>query len=242
MEHIDAKHLTLLNTVLNRTEAFIDFFDRTETKMNAWRYEISQQASSQQMQLNDLKAELDRIENILLQTGIDPFRIAAEDAVPQNDAYLDSLKKTEEQLLRQIHGHRAELTRITQHAITQISHTTMQAAAVIEEKLSEHFPPSAPHITPLPQQGALKDIIQPADESIQQKTSASTGGEWRSVRLTLVTTLLTALIFGMYTSGEYPWEMHQQASSERGAGKVLLNAWPSLTQDEKMKILYRAPS
>ncbi len=242
MKHLDAEHLTLLNTLLSRTEEFIEFFDRAETKMNTWRHEITQQATCQQTQFTSLKAELDRMESILSETGLNNFRIAAEETVSQDGEYLDSLKNTEQQLLRQIHGHRAELTRITQHAITQISHTTTQAVSVIEEKLAEHFPAPAPHIMHFPTESAVEEIIQPVDEPMNQETAPLKYGEWRSVTLTLVTTLLTAIIFGMYTSDEYPWEMHQQATSERGAGKVLLNAWPSLTQDEKTKILYRAPS
>ena len=241
MKRLDTEHLTLLNTLLSRTEEFIEFFDRAETKMNTWRHEITQQATCQQTQFTSIKADLDRMESILSEAGLDSFRIAAEEAVSQDDEYLDSLKNTEQQLLRQIHGHRAELTRITQHAMTQISHTTTQAVSVIEEKLSEHFPSSAPHIMHFRAETPIDDLNQPVDEPMIQETPSSKYGEWRSVTLTLVTTLITAVMFGMYTSDEYPWEMHQQATSERGAGKVLLNAWPSLTQDEKTKILYRAP-
>jgi hypothetical protein len=49
------------------------------------------------------------------------------------------------------------------------------------------------------------------------------------------------IVFGLYTNNEYPWEMHQQALNERDAGKILLNAWPTLTYHEKNKILYHQP-
>lgn len=242
MKHQDAEHLTLLNTLFSQTQAFIERFERAETKMNAWRDEITQQATYQQTQLHNLRAELDRMESILSAADVDQFRIATEETASQDSEYLDSLKNTEQQLLRQIHGHRAELTRITQHAVTQINHTTTQAVSMIEEKLAVHFPTSTPSIMPLPAENLVEDDLQSADEPMTQKTPPAIFREWRSITITLVTTLLTALIFGMYTSAEYPWEMHQQARSERGAGKVLLNAWPLLTQDEKLKILSRAPS
>lgn len=240
MKHLDAEHLTLLNTVLSRTEEFIDFFDRAETKMTTWRHEIAQQAHFQQEKLQEFKGEIERVELMITQANADDFHIAAEDTTARDSAYLDSLKHTEQQLLRQIHGHRAELTRITQHAMTQISQTTAQAVSVIEEKLSIHLSSSVPNMMPFSNQSLVDNIGDHADESIQEDAPFSKPREWRSVALTLVTTVITAVIFGMYTSNEYPWEIHQQAISERGAGKVLMNAWPSLTHEEKNKILYRA--
>lgn len=242
MKHQDAEHLTLLNTLLNQTETFLTRFDRAEKKMNTWRDEITQQTTYQQEQLHHLKAEIDRVENILSELYNGKFQGTTEETTHHENEYLDRLKHTEQQLLRQIHGHRAELTRITQHAITQINQATTQAVGIVESKLSAHFPTSTSSIMPLPTETVFENVFQSADEQISQKPPISKFHEWRSVTLTLVTTLLTAVIFGMYTNNEYPWEMHQQAISERDAGKALLNAWPSLTQDEKIKILYRAPS
>jgi len=53
----------------------------------------------------------------------------------------------------------------------------------------------------------------------------------------VLTTILTSFVIVLYLSDELPWEMHHQAMNERQAGKVLLNAWPKLTQEEKAKIL-----
>lgn len=242
MTHLNSEHLSLLNTLLSRTEEFIEFFDRAETKMSTWRHEIAQQAHYQQDKLNDLKNEIDRIASLMNQTDLDNFLIATEgETTSQNDEYLDNLKHTEQQLLRQIHGHRAELTRITQHAMTQITQTTTQAVSMIEEQLSTHFASSTPQVMPLPTQPPIDHLDDITTDTIQQHNiSRSKPREWRSIGLTLVTTIMTAVIFGMYSSDEYPWEIHQQAMSERGAGKVLINAWPSLTHEEKNKILYRA--
>lgn len=244
MKHLEAEHLTLLNTLLNKTEKLVEYFSHAETRMNIWRHEIIQQATCQQTQLTSLNAELNRIETLLSEINFDPFRIAAECETSQENEYLDSLKHTEQQLLRQIHDHRAELTRITQHAMTQISHTITQAASAIDERVSEHFPSSAPDLMHAPTQSSTEDLAPSIDEPMKQKAIPFTSPKyrkWRSVTLTLVTTLITAIIFGMYANNEYPWEMHQQATSERNAGRILLHAWPSLTHEEKSKILYKTP-
>ena len=43
-------------------------------------------------------------------------------------------------------------------------------------------------------------------------------------------------------SNELPWEIHQHAINERQAGKVLMQAWPMLSEEEKTKILGKRES
>lgn len=242
MKHLDAEHFNLMYRLLERTENFIEVFERAETKMMTWRHEISQQAIAQQTQLETLKGEMDKMQKIIAEAGLDSFRIAAEETVSQTDDYLNSLKNTEQQLLRQIHGHRAELTRITQHAMTRITQKTSQAIELLEEKLSsqapEPFPPVMLEQIPKDAEPEEKEVcLENTATDIPQRKSS----EWRSATLTLVTSLITVIVFGLYTNNEYPWEMHQQAINERDAGKILLNAWPTLTYHEKHKILHHEP-
>ncbi len=236
MKHMDRKDFTPLMTLLDRIDEFNVFFEQTATTMSEWRQEITQQASSQQAQLNAVKAELDRMQQVISDAGLECFRLAAEETVSQGTDYLQGLKNTEQQLLRQIHDHRAELTRISQHAMTLITKKTSQVTSFIDKQLSQQ---NDILLKPIMHQ-QMKDICPPIAENPLTEAPNLKHVEWRAVSLTLVSSLITALIFGLYVSGEYPWEMHQQATSERGAGKALLNAWPTLTHHEKNKILYRA--
>ena len=237
MKHQNDVNLTAHHTLQEHTKEFITLFETAETKMTQWRQEITQQANTQQEQLNDFKAELDRMQNVISEAGLQCFRTMAEETISQSDDYLHGLKDIEQQLLRQIHDHRAELTRITQHAMTRITQKTSQASNVLDEKLSHQ---DAIQFNQLAHRSFEKR--KPTTPCPMKPTNNSTSKDrtWQPVSLTLVTTLVTVLVFGLYTNDEYPWEMHQQATSERGAGKVLINAWPSLTHHEKNKILNRA--
>lgn len=53
----------------------------------------------------------------------------------------------------------------------------------------------------------------------------------------MLITILTAFIVVLYLNGELPWEMHHVAQNERQAGRMLLQVWPKLSQEEKTKIL-----
>jgi hypothetical protein len=239
MKQQDVEHINLLNTLLARTNEFIEFFNHAEAKMIKWRHEITQQATLQQQQLNLLQTELEQMQTFISESGLNCFRSAAEETASQSDEYLQSLKSTEQQLLRQIHGHRAEITRITQHALSQITQQTTHAVTQLNEKLSLS---TAAQITCNPH---TFEVTTKSEELSQTGTPElvlpNRVHSWRAISLTMVTSILTALIFGLYTTDEYPWEMHQQAHNERGAGKMLLSAWPTLTHQEKRKILYRVP-
>lgn len=241
MKHSDAKHFSHFHNLLNRTETLIDLFNRAEINMNHWRYEITQQTQTQQKSLQHLQEELVRLEHMMTQAHLENASMAADTPNPQEDAFLDGLKNTEQQLLRQIHGHRAEITRITQHAITQINQTTSHAISSIEEKLSTFTPPSIHQIKPMLHETLFESLNTPNEtESNVHDRVSSSKRTWRSISVALLTTVVSVFIFSIYANGEYPWEMRQQAMNERDAGRVLLNAWPSLTLEEKNKILYRA--
>jgi len=215
----------------------IDLFKIAEAKMNEWRHEITQQAGAQQEQLNDFKIELDRMQNVISEAGLECFRTMAEETISQSDDYLHGLKNIEQQLLRQIHDHRAELTRITQHAMTRITQKAAQSAHILDEKLSQH---DAIQFNQLAHHSFEKKKAPTVLPMKQEVTIPTNDIKWQSITLTFVASFLTALVFGLYTTDELPWEMHQQATSERGAGKALINAWPSLSHQEKNKILNRA--
>ena len=241
MKQMDAEQLKQLNTLLTRTQEFIDFFNCAEVKMIKWRHEITQQANCQQEQLNHLKVELDRMQEVISETGIECFRTVAEETVSQSNDYLHSLKNTEQGLLRLIEGHRAEITRLTQHAITKITQKTTQAVNTIDSKVSTTN--TLPIVNQFIEKTVepIEDTAEPIPKIMDKKDPHLKNTQWRLVTSTLITSLITAFIFGLYTTDEYPWEMHQRATNERSAGKILLAAWPLLTQQEKSKILYRVP-
>ncbi len=84
---------------------------------------------------------------------------------------------------------------------------------------------------------AITHIEQSAQNTLLKSETSLRRSQWQSIVLPLLTTLLTTFALGLYMSNEYPWEIHQHALNERGAGVVLINAWPTLSQQERTKIL-----
>jgi len=233
MDKINNQELTRINELLERSSDFIAYFELAESKIMEWREDITQQAASHSEHLQGLKQELETIKEFFSRAGIEQFNEAAENTMSQGNDYLQSLKHTEQALLRQIHDHRAELTRISQHAISDITHHANKTLGTIHEKLSHY---DVEHFDTVANRSCEK--VEHSTQTILQKSNTLLKiFQWKALSLTLATTLITAFAVSFYVSDEYPWEMHQQATNERGAGKILLNAWPELSQSEKNKIL-----
>lgn len=242
MKHTDSKETKKLSALLERTEAVMADFTKLEHHLKEWRQEMSAQTALYKEQMNEIKTEIDRMQTIISEAGLECFQTAAEETLSQSDTYINGLKHTEEQLLRQIHDHRAELTRMIQHAMTRITQKTAQAIALFDEKFEKKLSNfDAKQFNQIAHE-SCQHVEKSANAVIGQGRKLLKHFEWRSVTLTLATSLATALVLGLYTNAEYPWEMHQKAINERDAGRVLLEAWPSLTHLEKNKILHNRSS
>jgi hypothetical protein len=88
----------------------------------------------------------------------------------------------------------------------------------------------------------ILNVEKTAQNVLLKNEKSANKYQWQLIVLPLLTTLLTAFALGLYMSDEYPWEIHQQALNERGAGVVLMKAWPILSQQEKNKILSIKPA
>lgn len=155
--------------------------------------------------------ELERLKKLLSQTSefIAYFELA-DSKMLQWRQDIEFQASIQLKLLRQMNQHQQELARLTQQTISRLEEQSTQTIANVEDT-------------------ALNTLLK-SEKTLKKY-------HWHSILLPLLTTLLTTFALGLYMSDEYPWEVHQHALNERGAGVVLMNAWPKLTQQEKTKIL-----
>ncbi len=161
--------------------------------------------------INENEQELARLTELMRQTGefIAYFELADTKMIEWRQN-LENQASVQQTLLHQIKMHQQELIHLTQQAISNIEQQGSQA---------------------------INNIEQSAQNTIVKSEKSLSKYQWQSIMLPLLTTLLTTFALGLYMSDEYPWEVHQHAQNERGAGVVLMQAWPKLTQQEKIKIL-----
>ncbi|MDI9819515.1 MULTISPECIES: hypothetical protein [unclassified Legionella] len=237
MEQIQDQDLAKIKELLRHTGEFIAYFELADAKMIEWRQEIEYQAQSQQnktqQQLQTLHHELEQLRETLTQAGLARFRLSAEKALKQGEEHLTILQKASEQLLDDLRGRHLELIKTTEKSLLQIEQHTAQAI----EQLDAHFVQYDIHHFHRLANQSCEQIERVAKNAVVKSQGFLNAFQWRSVALALITTIITAFAIGFYVSNELPWETHKHAMNEREAGKVLIKAWPTLTQEEKAKIL-----
>ncbi len=237
MEHMDEQDVVRLKELLRRTGEFIAYFELAEAKMIEWRQEIEQNALTQQQQfqqqLHALQTELASFHEILTQAGLARFRIAADNALAQGKEHLLAVQRTEQTLIKQISDHQNDVQMLIAVAVNEINQHATQSIDRIDAQLSQY---DVQHFRRVASE-SCEQVEKSAQSVIVKSGKLLRLFQWRSVALALLTTLLTAFAIGLYISDEYPWEIHQHAMNERSAGKMLMSAWPGLSNQERTKIL-----
>lgn len=237
MEPNRDKDLAKIKELLRHTGEFIAYFELVDSKMSQWQHDLEEQAKTQQLrsqeQFQNLHQEIESLQESLTQAGLAKLRIHAEQSLQHSQHHLDALKQLSKHIVQDLeHQKLAILEAHQQH----VQHMENKTQALIT-KMDSHFNAY--------DAGQFHRIAHETTEHIKQQSKTSMMNsasmlktlQWRSAAIAVATTFITAFVIGLYASSEMPWETHQHARNEREAGRVLLNAWPTLSKEEKTKIL-----
>ncbi|KTD44918.1 hypothetical protein [Legionella quateirensis] len=233
MEHYQDDDIVRVKELLRHTGEFIAYFELAETKMLEWREEIEQQNTRLLHCTQTLHNELASINELLSQAGAAKFRITAEKALAQGEANLHTLERSCNQFTLNFQQHQEKLKTLTEHCIDKIEKHTTKATQTIAAQLARYDVHQFHRIA----SESCDHVERVANDAVNKSNKLLSMFQLRFGLFAVFTTLLTAFVIVLYLSDELPWEMHHQAMNEREAGKVLLQAWPNLSQEEKEKIL-----
>lgn len=237
MEQVQDQDLIKIKELLRHTSEFIAYFELVEKKMMEWQQDMELQIKNQQeraqSQLQYLHHELETLENLLKDSGLTRLRQHSEQLLKQGEAHLLLLQKTSGQLLTDLSAQHHEFSRMVDNSMALMDEHTQLAIEKIDKQLGDY---DVQHFRRVANE-SCEHVEKAAQDALLKSTSMLRTVEWRSIALALLTTLLTAFAISLYVSNEMPWDSHQQAIEERDAGKLLIKAWPSLSPEEKIKIL-----
>lgn len=233
MEHYQEDDLVRVKELLQRTGEFIAYFELAETKMMDWRQEIEQQASRLELHNQTLHHELSAVHHLLSQAGTENFRATVEKALAQGEAHLKNMERCSALFAEQLQKQQEKLKALTDKSVEKLEQHTTEAMLSIASQLSKY---DVQHFHRIATE-SCDHVERVANNAVTKSNKLLHLFQVRFNLFAVVTTVVTAFIIVLYLSDEFPWEMHHQAMNERQAGKVLLKAWPNLTQLEKAKIL-----
>ncbi|MDX1836332.1 hypothetical protein DIZ81_02125 [Legionella taurinensis] len=237
MDRVREEDLLRIKELLRHASEFIAYFELAEIKMMEWRQDIELQTQLQQQQtqeqLQSLRKELENFHEVLTQAGLQRLRQQTEQTLKQGESHLHSLQKTSQQMLADMQSQHREFTKTVEKSLAQLDDYALTAIQKIGTLLADY---DVQHFKRVANE-SCEYVEKAASQAIAQSTRLLRTFQWRAAAFACLTTLLTAFGVGLYVNNEMPWEMHQQARNEREAGKLLMRAWPMLSQQEKDNIV-----
>lgn len=236
---MDHQDLNRMNQLLNRSSEFIAYFEVADQKMIEWRHEVEQNFT----QLHELTKQLEHqfltIDQLLDKSGIETLKQSTQALLNQGEAHLKQIEETQVKFLARLQEEDALIQQSTQKSLQAMEEYAEKALHKMTAQLSKY---DAQHFHRIANE-SCDHVERVAHNALSKSNQLFKVFQLRLGILTAVTSFLTAVIMVLYLSDENPWEVHRQAHNERQAGKLLLQAWPNLTQIEKSKILnHRANS
>ncbi|HAT6937249.1 TPA: hypothetical protein JAN57_09935 [Legionella pneumophila] len=233
MEHYQEDDLARIRELLRHTGEFIAYFEFVEAKMMEWREEVEQQAERFLHITQSLQNELTSIQNLISQSGVTHFKKSAEKTLAQGETHLHSLERTCNQFTQIFQQQQEKIENLTENCIDRIEKHTNQATQTMALQLAKY---DVQHFHRIANE-SCDHVDRVANDAINKSNKMLNMLQFKVGLFAMLITVLTAFVIVIYLNDEMPWEMHHQAMSERQAGKVLLQAWPKLSQKEKAKIL-----
>ncbi|WP_131782085.1 hypothetical protein [Legionella gresilensis] len=237
MEALHDSDISKLKELLRHLGEFIAYFEIAESKMIAWQQELETHAHRQEKKINyqlqHLHQELESLQEILTHAGVARLRFNLEKALKDGESHLGLLEKTSQEILANLDLKQQEVSNLMILGHKQIEQYTLQALKQINSQLAAY---DIDHFRRISSESCLH-VEKVATLTMRKSAALLKAFQWRSIALALATTFITAFAISLYVSNETPWESHQQALSERQAGRVLMKAWPQLSHQEKDKIL-----
>lgn len=225
--------LIRIKELMQRTGEFIAYFELAETKMLEWREEIERQASFWEQNTQKLYTELQSMHHLLAQAGTANFRVHIEKALTAGEANLHQIESCCKSFNENVKQHHDSICDLVDKSIDKIDKKTSDTLNQLTHQLSKY---DVQHFHRIATE-SCDHVERVATSSVVKSSKLLHSFQFRFNFLAIITTTLTAFIIVLYLSDEFPWEIHRQAKNERQAGKVLLQAWPNLTQVEKERIL-----
>ncbi len=237
MTEFEDKDIIRLKELLRRSSEFIAYFEVVERKMITWQHDLEEKTHVHQahykQQTQSIQRELESLHEILSQTGMSKFHSSIADILAQGEKQLQSVHENGEQLIKQMQSQLVQFTEMSQQSLQLIEQHSQDSIKTVNQALTQCDLQQFNRIA----NESCSHIERFAQKAVQKTSYFFQSFQWKILTLAIVASLLTSFITGLYVNDESPLETHQQAKNERQAGKLLLEAWPQLSHEEKVKIL-----
>jgi hypothetical protein len=227
-----------LRETLRRIGEFIANF---EIAMSEWKHDIETTIYSNQ---NIVNTQLQHIQDVVSkfeklskdfadEVSIAQFRIAVKSALEQGKEHVRALEN-----LTRIHSASLEVNNQEFQNLAKKSFDRLdRASAYTIKNISEAI--SSFRITDFQRlaEQSCEIVEEVSTDAITRLKKALRRLHWKNIGLTVAITIFATFTICLYLEDEMPWEIHKQVVAQRRAGQAIINAWPTLSEEERQRIV-----
>lgn len=222
-----------LKNVTRHAAEFVVNFEIAEKRMDEWERKLYQQEERVQQQLAYIQEAAEDLRSIMTEAGAARWRFAAEEALGLGQEHVNTLKKLSEEQIKLQRERNEHFMRLAKKTFERLDRASEHAIKNIKESISAFNPTE------------MKQVADRNREILETTSSHALNSihkmhqwfHWKSLAFAAAVTLIASISLGLYVNDELPWEEHKQVVLQRSAGEALINAWPTLSQAEKERIL-----
>lgn len=171
--------------------------------------------------MEEIRASISELKEFTTQAGVARFRVMAERALQEGKEHLLAVQKATESF----HA-------VMQEDVEYLHRTAENASNWIAESLKSLKLDDFRRLMV----ESIDQIDEVSSNAVKRITKMVKWFHWQKLGVAVTVAVVASLLTALFVNDEMPWESHKQVVAEREAGKILYQAWPALTPEEKSHI------
>lgn len=172
-------------------------------------------------QLSDVRQTLQDMQSFMTQAGVARFRVSAERVLAEGQQHLALIHEATERFQKISENSCHTLQRVSENSADWIAEAVKSLQ--IEKFRSLIFE-------------NVDRVENTSRTAIQRIRKLSRWFQWEKLGIALAVAVIVSLLTGLFVNDELPWETHSKVVTERNVGRMLMQAWPKLSLEEKERI------
>ncbi len=220
-----------------RMAEFIAYCEVAEGKVGQWMQSVQQTIENNQKVINEQLLQISQatneVQEVISYFNTAKLKINVEKALQKNQQQINYLGEIGKQHLKSLEANNMEFQKLAKRSFERLDRASTYTIKNISDAISSF---------------RISDFQKYTEQScdLVKETSRSTMHRlremvrwfhWKNLSMVAAVTLFVTLSMGLYLNDEMPWEIHKRVAMQRNAGQALINAWPSLSQEEQKRII-----
>jgi hypothetical protein len=185
------------------------------------QYLFADKAQQIDHRINEIRSEIRDFKAIMTRAGATQWRNETEHLVTASQKEAQGLQQSYRELKTVIVEQCEHLNRASMNTVKTVAQLVSSVKHTNIKKLNEE---------------KTEDLKLVCENQLQHVDILVRSFHWKNLVLVVLLSILVSIIVSLYIDDGWPWQVHSQVAKERQAGKILMNSWTQLSQNDQLAI------